>query len=109
MDNLSNIFLLFSKKVLTKWLCSGIICSSIADLAILRGGVIVLTNTNLIKARIIEKGLNQVEVSRRIGISYQSLNNKINNKTEFTATEILKLCRILDISSEKDAYFFAAQ
>ena len=68
-----------------------------------------MTNTNLLKAKIIEKGLNQMIVSSKMGISYQSLNSKINNKSEFTATEILNLCKLLEITSNKDEYFFVQQ
>lgn len=66
-----------------------------------------MTNSNLLKAKIVENGLNQLGISRKMGMSYQTLNSKINNKSEFTAKEILKLCEILHISSEKDIYFFA--
>lgn len=48
-----------------------------------------------------------MKLSKKMGISCQALNSKINNKSEFTAKEIYKISEILQITSEKDAYFFA--
>lgn len=64
-----------------------------------------MTNTNLLKARIIEKGFTQAEIAEKLGISYQSFNYKLNNRTEFKASEIEALCEILEIE-DKDLYFF---
>lgn len=64
-----------------------------------------MTATKLLKARIIEMGYTYVTLARMLGISYQTLCYKINNKLEFKASEIEKLCDILSIS-DKDKYFF---
>lgn len=64
------------------------------------------TNTNLLKGRIAEKGLTQSKVAESIGITYQSFSDKLNNKSHFKVSEIIKLCKVLDIS-DKDKYFFA--
>lgn len=64
------------------------------------------TNRNLLRGRIAEKGYTQREVAKMIGITYQSFSEKINNKSNFKVSEIIKLCNILDIS-DKDSYFFA--
>lgn len=66
-----------------------------------------MTDTNKLKAKIVESGLTQAKVAKMLGISCQSLSYKINNKVDFKATEINCLCRILDISN-KDDYFFVA-
>lgn len=66
-----------------------------------------MTDTNKLKAKIMESGLTQEKVAKMLGISCQSLSYKINNKIDFKATEINNLCRILDISN-KDDYFFVA-
>lgn len=58
-----------------------------------------MTNTNEIKARIIAKGLTQKKLAELIGISLASLNDKINNKREFRAGEIKKICKILDVNN----------
>lgn len=71
-----------------------------------KGGVI-LVNENLLKAKIIEKGIDKKVIAEKLGISPTSLNYKMNNKTEFKASEIQLLSKILGISREKDKYFFA--
>lgn len=65
----------------------------------------MLTATNKLKAKLSEKGLTQSEVADKLGISYQAFSYKLNNKSEFKASEIETLCKELDIS-DKDAYFF---
>lgn len=65
------------------------------------------TNSNLLRGRIAEKGYTQREVAKMIGITYQSFSEKINNKSNFKVSEIIKLCDILDIS-DKDRYFFVS-
>ena len=64
-----------------------------------------MTNTNLLKGKIREKGYTQSEIASQLSISHTSMNYKINNKRMFTVGEIAKLCRILEIS-DKDIYFF---
>lgn len=63
------------------------------------------TNTNKLKACIIEKGFTQSQIANFLGISFQSFSYKLNNKVEFKASEIQKLCSILNIQN-KDIYFF---
>lgn len=63
------------------------------------------TNTSRLKARIVEMKLTQEQLAKMLNISYQSLSYKINNKTDFKASEILKLCEYLEIE-DKDQYFF---
>lgn len=65
-----------------------------------------MTDSNLLRAKIIEKGFTQTEIATKLGISAQSLNYKINNKREFKASEIEKLCGILGIKN-KNSYFFS--
>lgn len=65
-----------------------------------------MTNTNLLKGAIKSKGLTQSETAKIIGISTASLNYKINNRRQFTASEISKLVDLLTII-DKDKYFFA--
>lgn len=64
-----------------------------------------LTSTNKVKAKMLELGITQTYIADSLGISYQALSNKLHNKTEFKASEIKKMCSILDIA-DKDAYFF---
>jgi len=66
-----------------------------------------VVNTQRIKARIVEFGLTQKQVSELLGIGLSSFNLKLNNtgKRRFTLTEVQELMTILKIEDPKD-YFF---
>lgn len=66
-----------------------------------------MVNSILLKARMVEKGYTQDELAKKIGISPQSLNYKINNIREFKVSEIYRICKILGIKN-KDSYFFVS-
>ena len=67
-----------------------------------------MTNTLKLKGRIVEKGYTLSTIAKEVGISYQSMSYKVNNKREFNQTEISALCSILDImDDQRSAYFFA--
>jgi transcriptional regulator with XRE-family HTH domain len=59
-----------------------------------------------LKAKFVENGLTQKRIADKLGISYQSLSDKVNNKVEFKASEIETLCKILNIQV-KEPYFFS--
>lgn len=67
-----------------------------------------MTNTNLLKATIIQNGLTQDDVAKFLKISHQAFSSKINNKSEFKASEIIKLSELLGIE-DKDNIFFVQQ
>lgn len=47
------------------------------------------------------------EFASLLGISLQALYNKLNNKVEFKASEIINACRILKLKdTERDKIFF---
>lgn len=64
-----------------------------------------MTNTLKLKALMVEKGFTQEQLAKKLGISEQSLNYKINNKREFKASEIQALTKILDVQ-DVDSIFF---
>lgn len=68
-----------------------------------------MTNTNLLKLKIRDSGLKLFNISKKMGISRQTLWKKINNKVAFDQYEIEKLCVILNITDlyEKERIFFA--
>lgn len=67
-----------------------------------------MVNTNKLKAAIAKNGLTQRAVAEKLLLSTQSLNAKINNKTEFTVAEAYKLCGVLKIKqAEMVEIFFA--
>lgn len=64
-------------------------------------------NMELLQKKIDESGLKNYFIAEKVGIDRVSLYNKLNGKTEFTMTEIIKLCEVLRLSdSEKVKIFF---
>ena len=58
-----------------------------------------MTNTLLLEMAIRRAGLTKKEVARRLGLSVMGLHKKINNLSEFKASEINQLYEILNLSS----------
>lgn len=56
-------------------------------------------NINLLKGKIAESGLNQQKLAPLVKISKNTLNKKVNGKTNFTTDEIERLCEVLGITS----------
>ena len=67
-----------------------------------------MTNTEELKKKISEQGLRQGYIAEKLGLTSYGFANKLNNKTEFKATEIQCLCELLHITSlrEKEEIFF---
>lgn len=55
--------------------------------------------------RIKERGETQETVAKAISINVSTLNQKLNNKRDFSQSEIKNICNFLDISDIK-SYFF---
>ena len=68
-----------------------------------------MTNTSLLEDYIKKSGYKRGFIARQIGLkSTYGFSRKVNNESEFTATEIGILCNLLNISAkDKDAIFFA--
>lgn len=69
-----------------------------------------MTNTELLKDKIEQSGYKKSYIAKAIGLkSTYGLSMKINNETEFKASEINALCELLKIDSleEKQRIFFA--
>lgn len=67
-----------------------------------------MVNTLKLKAKIVEKGLAQEHVAMQLRMTNATLNYKLNNKTEFKASEIKKLSEILHLTNDEvGAIFFA--
>lgn len=68
-----------------------------------------MTDTELLEAIIDQSGLKKSYIAQKIGISAFSLAKKLRNENEFKATEIDKMCKLLNISSleDKERIFFA--
>lgn len=67
-----------------------------------------MTDTIALKKKIAEAGLKQGYIAEKLGLTSYGLAKKINNETEFKATEIQAMCDILHITSlkEKESIFF---
>lgn len=67
-----------------------------------------MTNTEMLKDIIDKSGLKVGFIADYVGISRQSLWNKINNQSPFNQYEIDKMCDVLKITSlkQKESIFF---
>jgi len=62
-------------------------------------------NSNKLKGRMIEKGYSQSKMAKEIGISVQTLNAKLNGRTQFTLDEVVKITSILRIDNPIEIFF----
>lgn len=58
-----------------------------------------------LKGKMVEKGFTQAKLASDIGISVQSLNSKINGKTEFSVTEMGIIARTLELEDPIEIFF----
>lgn len=68
-----------------------------------------MTNTELLKEKLRESGYKLLHVAAACGITYAGFLKKLNNETEFKASEIVALKKALRLTNaERDAIFFAS-
>lgn len=68
-----------------------------------------MTNTALLRKKIDESGYKLCFIAKQIGITYQGFLKKINNESEFKASEIKGLQELLNLTDEiRDKIFFTA-
>lgn len=68
-----------------------------------------MTNTELLKKKILESGYRIEFVAEKCGLTPQGFLNKRNNETEFKASEILALKTLLGLTDdETNDIFFCA-
>ena len=60
-----------------------------------------MTNTELLREKINQSGYKPRFIAKKIGITYQGLLNKINNRSEFRANEIQALYDLLGLTEEE--------
>ena len=67
-----------------------------------------MVDTERLKEVIKEKGLKKQWIAEQLGLSRYGLQKKINGENEFLSSEVLNLCKLLDITSleEKESIFF---
>ena len=67
-----------------------------------------MTNTPLLEDYIDRSGYKRSYIAKRLGVSSYTLAMKINNESEFKASEIDSMCEILSIDmDQRMAIFFA--
>ena len=64
-------------------------------------------NTNELKAATVKAGMSNTDLAARLGMSNQAYYNKLNGKTEFKNSEILRLSRLLslDLNAVNSIFF----
>ena len=66
-----------------------------------------MTNTKVLKEKIESSGMKVGYIAIQIGITPAGLYKKLRNKSEFKASEIMAIARVLNLTSdERDAIFF---
>lgn len=69
-----------------------------------------MTNTLKLRSVMLAKGYTQTTIAEKLNRTVQTINNKINNKAEFTLSEMQKLSDILELTSEeREQIFFGHQ
>lgn len=67
-----------------------------------------MTNSVALRKAVDKSGLKYIKIAGEMGISAYTLQKKIDNETEFKASEIVKLSALLSLSeSERSSIFFA--
>ena len=67
-----------------------------------------MTNTALLEQYIEKSGYKKSFIAEQLGLTAYGLTLKINNKSEFKASEMTILCKLLKINArDKEAIFFA--
>lgn len=67
-----------------------------------------MTNTKVLRDKIDDSGYKLRYIAKQLGITYQGFLKKINNETEFKASEIQILFELLHMTeAEREAIFFA--
>lgn len=68
-----------------------------------------MTNTRMLEAAIALSGIPKGVIAEKIGISRTAFFKKIRNETEFKASEISKLQKILCLTAEERNHIFFAK
>ncbi|MFT8351163.1 DUF739 family protein [Clostridium saccharoperbutylacetonicum] len=63
-------------------------------------------NFNKLKGKMTEMEYTQEKLAVKLGITLQSLNSKINNRSQFNFGEIIKIINVLQINSNEIVEIF---
>lgn len=68
-----------------------------------------MTNSPALEAAIAKTGISKKSLAKQLALSEMGLFRKINNITEFKASEIIAMQKILSLTDcERDSIFFAS-
>ncbi len=62
-------------------------------------------NSELLLQKIKDKGMSIGDICKRLDMSRSAFYRKVKGITEFTQSEIAKICAILDLDSPMDVFF----
>lgn len=62
-------------------------------------------NTNLLRAKMVEKGLTQRELAAAIGLSENSMSRKLTGKRDFSVQEALRISEALNLKNPGEIFF----
>ena len=67
-----------------------------------------MTNIDLLEDKIYESGLKKGYIAARIGVSPSTFSALLSNRTEFKASQIKEICKVLNIVDDAEirAIFF---
>ena len=69
-----------------------------------------MVDMNMLRSAIKDSGMTMVAIAEKSGILRETLYNRLNEKGEFTASEITGLTHALKLTkSERDGIFFAQE
>ena len=67
-----------------------------------------MTNTALLEQYIEKSGYKKSFIAKQLGLTRYGFTLKVNNKSEFKASEMTTLCKLLKINAkDREAIFFA--
>lgn len=65
-----------------------------------------MENRNLLEARLKEKNMTKEDLSKGLGMSYTSLQQRVKGRTDFKLGEIKKIKQILGLTKDQTAEIF---
>lgn len=64
-----------------------------------------LINTNKLKACMVEQGYNINKTANALEMSVPTYSRKLNNKRDFTLGEVVRLCKLFNITNPSEIFF----
>ena len=58
-----------------------------------------------LKGKMVEAHVSQAKLSEKLGITVQSLNAKLNGRTQFTLEEVVRITEFLNLKDPIDIFF----